>query len=407
MKKVLLLSVLLCLYLFPKAQKVYFIYLQSETAAPFYVRMADKIMSSTAEGYLILPQLRDSVYLISIGQPGKSIEPKFTVTVSRGDRGFLIKNVEGTFGLFDLQTMALYKPIVTETVTTPGVPRTDNFTKLLSKAADDTTVLNQAVVVEQPKAKPKETKPEQVAVKEKVASPDTMQTSSAVVKNTSTVAVTTPKEAVAQNETKTPIKDTVAKKDQEVEAVQADYTKSVVVKKTEASSSEGLGLTFLDTYNGATDTIQIVIPNPKTNLTETTQKQPTETKQFLEITNEKDSTNKQTEIVKNQEPAPVASQKAVCNSLSTDDDFFRLRTDMITKRNDDEMIAQAKKYFKTKCYRTEQIKYLSNLFLTDEGKYQLFDAAFMHVSDQEKFASLQLLIKDAYYLNRFKALIGN
>jgi hypothetical protein len=71
------------------------------------------------------------------------------------------------------------------------------------------------------------------------------------------------------------------------------------------------------------------------------------------------------------------------------------------------MIAQAKKYFKTKCYRTEQIKYLSNLFLTDEGKYQLFDAAFMHVSDQEKFASLQLLIKDAYYLNRFKALIGN
>jgi hypothetical protein len=94
MKKVLLLSVLFCFYFSPKAQKVYFIYLQSETAVPFYVRMSDKIMSSTAEGYLILPQLRDSVYLISIGQPGKSIEPKFAVTVSRGDRGFLIKNLD-------------------------------------------------------------------------------------------------------------------------------------------------------------------------------------------------------------------------------------------------------------------------------------------------------------------------
>ena len=71
------------------------------------------------------------------------------------------------------------------------------------------------------------------------------------------------------------------------------------------------------------------------------------------------------------------------------------------------MIAQAKKYFKEKCYRTEQIKYLSTLFLSDESKYQFFDAAYMHVSDQERFRSLQPELKDSYYVNRFKALIGN
>lgn len=400
MKKVLLLSVLLCLCLLPKAQKVYFIYFQSETASPFYVRMGDKIMSSTAEGYLILPKLKDSVYLMSIGQPGKSIEPKFTVTVSRGDRGFLIKNLEGTFELFDLQTLALYKPFITETTTTQGVPRTDNFTKLLSKATDDTSVLNQPIAMEQPKAKPKEVKPEPVVAKEEVkAIPDTVQ-AAAVVNSPGTLAITTAKENAVQNESKAPLKDAV-------QPTQVDYKKSVVVKNGEMSSSEGLGLIFLDTYNETTDTIQIVIPDPKTNLSETATQQPAETKKFLEMASEKDSGNNQIAIAKKEDTVSADKQKAVCNSLSTDDDFFRLRTDMITKRNDDEMIAQAKKYFKTKCYRTEQIKYLSNLFLTDEGKYQLFDAAYMHVSDQEKFSSLQLLMKDAYYLNRFKALIGN
>ena len=79
---------------------------------------------------------------------------------------------------------------------------------------------------------------------------------------------------------------------------------------------------------------------------------------------------------------------------------------MTSKSSDDDMIAQAKKYFKVKCYRTEQIKYLTAFFLTEESKYQFFDAAYLHVSDQENFSSLESEIKDEYYLKRFKALIG-
>jgi len=128
----------------------------------------------------------------------------------------------------------------------------------------------------------------------------------------------------------------------------------------------------------------------------------TETKQFLDIS----SATKDTAVLT---PEKTTSEKlkAQCASVSTDDDFFKLRRDMTSKNSDEEMIAQAKKYFKAKCYRTEQIKYLSALFLTDESKYQFFDAAYMHVSDQERFPSLQLELKDNYYVNRFKALIGN
>lgn len=79
---------------------------------------------------------------------------------------------------------------------------------------------------------------------------------------------------------------------------------------------------------------------------------------------------------------------------------------MVVRESDEAMVEEAKKYFKTRCFTTEQIKNLSALFLTSSGKYQFFDAAFQHVSDQEHFTSLQSEIKDDYYLRRFKALLG-
>src|SRR5215211_1196405 len=209
MKRVLLLGVLFCLHFALKAQKVYFIYLQSETSAPFYVKMAGKIQSSTTNGYLILSKLVDSTYVITIGQPGRQEEPRFAITVSRGDRGFLIKNVDGTSSLFDLQTLALYKPISTETTAaTRTVTRNDNFTKLLAKAADDTTLLNQPVVVQQAKPKPKEVKPEEAVVKETVAvKPETTQPPVSTIPTPQT----TEEPQVAQNS-----KDTVIAKETSV-----------------------------------------------------------------------------------------------------------------------------------------------------------------------------------------------
>ncbi|HWJ26812.1 MAG TPA: DUF4476 domain-containing protein, partial [Flavisolibacter sp.] len=65
-----------------------------------------------------------------------------------------------------------------------------------------------------------------------------------------------------------------------------------------------------------------------------------------------------------------------------------------------------KKYFRTKCFSTEQIKNLSTLFLTSAGKFQFFDAAYLHVTDREQFPALASEIKDDYYSKRFKTLTG-
>ena len=71
------------------------------------------------------------------------------------------------------------------------------------------------------------------------------------------------------------------------------------------------------------------------------------------------------------------------------------------------MLTEAKKYFKTKCFTTGQVKNLGLLFLNDEGKYKFFDLAYAYVTDIDKFSVLQNELKEEYYINRFKAMLRN
>lgn len=428
MKRFFLLCALIGFQVVLNAQKVYFIYLQSDNAAPFYVRIGGQIQSSSLEGYLIIPKLRDSTYQISIGQPGKQMEPRFSINISKADRGFLIRTVDGTISLFDLQTLTVYKPITTETSSARTITRTDNFTRLLAVVADDSSLLSEPVVMTVQRTPPQETNNANVVAVKEVITPtqDVEKTATSVVttkpasapevnlgKSTSVEKVETETSAAEKPVVSAPVKDTglnagdksteIADSKLTVENSTDQYKKSVVTKKSESSTSEGFGLVFLDQFNGSVDTIELIIPNPRVSLPDTTEKKVADTKQFLDISNDKDNT---TAAVGKQEVEKLLP-KAHCASLATDDDFFKLRRDMTAKSNDEEMIAEAKKHFKAKCYRTEQIKYLTALFLTEESKYQFFDAAYMHVSDQEKFKVLQMELKDNYYINRFKALIAN
>lgn len=80
---------------------------------------------------------------------------------------------------------------------------------------------------------------------------------------------------------------------------------------------------------------------------------------------------------------------------------------MAASENDEDMLNEAKKYFKIKCFTTSQLKNLSTLFLNDEGKYKFFDTAYSYVTDTENFSSLQAELKEEYYINRFRAMLRN
>ena len=78
---------------------------------------------------------------------------------------------------------------------------------------------------------------------------------------------------------------------------------------------------------------------------------------------------------------------------------------MVSEDNDDDMIAVAKKSFKTKCFTVDQVKNLSVLFLKDTGKYNFFDMAYPFVSDSHNFINLQSQLSDSYYISRFQVMI--
>jgi hypothetical protein len=146
MKRTLLICSFALLASLLSAQKIYFIYLQTETGEPFFVRMNDKLYSSESSGYLILPRLKDSTYKFKLGFPSKDIDLDFTASINKKDHGYLIKNLgEKGWGLFDLQSLDLQMSasnVKKETgfYNTNTATQVNAFTALLAKATDDPTL---------------------------------------------------------------------------------------------------------------------------------------------------------------------------------------------------------------------------------------------------------------------------
>jgi hypothetical protein len=418
------------------SQKVYFVYIQSDPAQSFSLKLNERIYQSSSTGYLILSKLVDSTYPISIIFPqNKWPNQSFKVEVKSKDRGFLLKNFgEKGWGLYDLQTLSIQMNTA-EISDKPKaeVQQVSAFTEVLSKAANDPSLK------EKPVKKEEVITPQAAVVREeKKTEPVTVQP--AVVKEEAKpIAITPPVESIKKEEPSV-VKETVPEKkealieevrepkkeealaEKKPEPVEQEYKPSRVKKKSESSTTEGLGLTFIDEYpDGKKDTIRITIPNPKYAAVTTSKEEPKQDKRFLDIKSDDKAADtapvnetvkqpaqeqaKETAKETPKEAVKEASKRSACSSLATESDFVKLRRKMVAKSNDDDMVDEAVKYFKTKCFTVEQIKNLNTLFLNDSGKYKFFDAAYAHVSDPDNFVSLQAELKDDYYINRFKAMV--
>jgi hypothetical protein len=100
-----------------------------------------------------------------------------------------------------------------------------------------------------------------------------------------------------------------------------------------------------------------------------------------------------------------SSVNSDCKDFATNSDFLKLRKRMAAESGADNMIQAAKRVFRSKCFSTEQIRNLSFLFLTDEGKYMFLDAAYPFASDSDQYATLVSQLTDEYYITRFNAMI--
>ena len=427
------------------SQKQYFVYVQAETQQPFYLKINEKVYSSAGSGYLILSKLKDSSYTFKIGFPqNKWPEQQFSVSIKSKDHGFLLKNFgEKGWGLFDLHTLGIIMAddLAKDKAAKSNAGEISAFTEILSRAANDPSLREKPVVWIKYDEKPVAV--QSALVKEEVNTPNEQplvitvlidqpankRDSSLSAKKESIQKEDTTRIAQQQNKTEQPlskIADVIKKKtdssaiaEQSIkkeETVVADksqeknkipdppvnsvakYKRSMVTKKSESSTSEGLGLTFIDELAiGKKDTIQIVIPN-QTNLISKARNndQPAEQKKFLNVTaDEKDLSS-----------ITTTANKKTCSSVASENDFLKLRKKMAAQKTDEQMINECKKVFRSKCFTTEQVKNLGNLFLNEAGKFEFYETAYPFNSDQNNFVSLQTELKDAYFIHRFKKMVN-
>ena len=365
-----------------RAQQTHYIYIQTENKQAFYVKLNEKIFSSTVSGYVIIPRLTGGKYKLSIGFPKNEWSAQdIDVTINDKDEGFILKYFDSkVWGLFNLQTLAIEFATDAATVSKPEiVNKTDAFSNTLAEVTNtpsirqEETVKEQTTIISNDSAK--------VIVKEETATIESSTHISQVFSmidntgrsviyaisdgnNNDSIRLFIPYDKIAETAV-----DTGSKTWGEIRAITRDSLekKDSIANTLQPVNNENK--TTVDAKPGITD-VKIADVNS-------------------------DKKNEYKVIILN--PA--------CNASATVDDLSKLGKKMAAADNDDARIAAAKKVFKTKCFTTEQVRNLTPLFSGDEGKYNFFDAAYSHVSDIGNFKDLQFQLTDEYFINRFKAML--
>ena len=403
-----------------QAQLNHFIYLQTDNQQPFYVKYNNRIISSSATGYLILSKLKDGVVDFAVGFPkSDQQEQQFQCNIQQADKGFLIKNFnEKGWGLYDLQSSSvLYAAVKTDpkinTTTASTPPANDPFSNMLSKVTQDSTVKTVNVVKE-----PVVEKPAVVNVPTPVVTAPVTP-----VKDSSKTVVTAEEKPIEQ-----PVVN---------ESVWVAPAKTPVKQIRKFESREGNDYVFeVQESNGVRDTVRlfiekdstvvqlVVAPEQPAITKDTIAGAPAQTKEEPAKVEEKKDTvqvivpkkeeavEKKEEIVQPVAPSvqktePQRLPNSNCKNFATEDDLIKLRRRMASQSKDEQMINEAKKAFQKNCFTTAQLKNLSVLFLSDEGRYRFFDSALPFVTDFSNFKSLGETILDEYYKKRFLALLPN
>lgn len=427
------------------AQDNYFVYLQTENNQPFYARVNNKVVSSTTFGYLILPKLKEGKYDVIIGFPKDEFEESFSISVDNKSEGYLIKNLgEKGWSLFNLQTLALLNPTTSKTTAaanTGSDVKEDPFSQMLASVLKDSSLLKKNTPVELPAVQP--------AVEDK-------NIEKAVVDENMEAVIP---ENKLSNDISSKGDTLMAKTGTRSEIIyDPEVANPAPLKILGFIGKEGNEMIYVDQSNHTSDTIRVFIPNESSSgdtaivRPEVAKageiKEPEFTITPTVITPSKEE-NKETvspakEEIKNnpvlisedenKKPAsqifiikddslpkvkdngkessiillPSVSTKTTnsdCKDLASNNDFLKIRKRMAAEKDNDAMVLAAKRFFKTKCFSTEQIRNLSFLFLNDEGRYMFFDAAYAYTSDSDRYSTLISQLSDEYYINRFKALI--
>jgi hypothetical protein len=417
--------ILLCVHgsISATAQQNWFLFIQSESNQPFYVRIGETIHSSSSVGHLIINGLRDSTYRLAIGFPQSQYrEQQFFVPVRKKDHGFELKKTDGrSWILYDWLDQETIKSPRSDSLLYGERKKDDGFASLMAAVVKDSAVLYASVVKAEPPKKIEKTEIDSAIV----AKIDSLAKDTVVKAEPVVVKTETPKPDSV-------VKDTIA-----LVVKEQDKTPPVT-KLNEQTGSEEKKLVFLDNTIGIKkDTITIIIPLEKSEPVKDT----TEKKKVVVIKEEKPEPEKNNTaqslmdsvaalkktdsvatvkaemkkidsvaIAPAKEPEPEKPMGLIllnsdCVKFAKDLDVDKLRIKMMNEKDPGNRIFIAHKVFKTMCFATSHIKGLSELFPGDELKFRFFETAWPFVSDTSQFKTLEVTLTDSFFITRFRTLL--
>lgn len=386
------------------AQEKHFIFIQSDNNLPFYVSLNGKLYSSSAIGYVIIPKLAEGEYNFLIGFAQNAFpEQAFQFAINKKDLGFNLKNFgDKGWGLFNIESLDVtmsdtnHTTVAVKAITPNNAEQVDVFS--FNKKRKDT-------LATQAKAKIVNTTESQPTIKNDESKSLEIKPETAIVaseKNKS-IPVDTARSSVNNASVKAP-------------------AANEITKVLETKSADGLYLSYVDGKN--TDTVNIIIPSQVAPASEnnaspsdtvnvsasvlskpiTAKKSKKDDVKFLDI--DMNSSKKDTvQVVKNQTQNANIPSNSNCKNAATEEDYAHLKRKMAMETTDEKMIGDARKVYRNKCFTTAQVKGLSTLFLSDEGRYKFFDASYLSVVDPDQYSLLQSEFIDPSFVTRFKALL--
>lgn len=389
---------LVILVSFAKAQNFRFIYIQTENQKPFYIKMGDHGMASSASGYMIIPRLTEGTHNITVGFP-QSISPEilFTVNLNEMDAGYLIKNdADQGWYIVDLHTM---EPVTIELqlsslISREVVKSNDVFARILSEVVNDSTIREINEVVKQGAATVKAELVSRQNIPAAVNSVPAISNKPAIVNENKAAVLKIDQKITPEGLSLTYLDqgDTVdifmAVSGEAAKVVKEDKPDSLVVAKRQTDSLRNIRFIDMELQN----------PNQQAD-------SGTLTKDDFVVKEKKNSAANGKEI-KQQDSvlANLGQDNAKCVKTATEGDFLQLRKAMAAENTEAEMQKLAVTEFLNTCFSTEQVKNLGVLFITEEQRYKFYVAAYPYVSDAANFGKLESQLTDSYYITRFKAM---
>ena len=406
--KLFILFAFLCFNCFSlHAQQKHFVYVQSEDKQPFAIILNGKVYSSSDYGYIIIPRLDDGDYTFRVSFPmNKFPEQSFSCTVNKKDAGYTLKTDNNTWVLENLQT----KTLVASGTAAPA--QNTAFGNMLADVVNDSNLTQKNIAEPAPASN-----------------------------NTAEVAAVTTAGVVA------------------ADAATADAVRQPQ-KISETKLDTGTSMLFVDKTETGADTISVFVPAESTNANMASEKtasaepgiqQPSDNVGVVAVplindasqTNtlkdtatvaasgktmpdtiaheasnpfyKSEQTDNNTSLENNAATITTAAAAAAtatsgavkedCENTISDEDFNKLKRKMFVQRTDNQMIQYAVKYMNKKCISTAQVKVLGGLFVSDDGRYNLYDALYQHVYDYGNYPQLASQIVDPYYKKRFAAML--